>query len=337
MPRHRKECIPRHRAQSPGQQPGRRAPDSAASGGPENGSQTAAENVPAVEQNDTEPLLAVGSTPQPAAAGGPRRPQRQRLRRHAAATGVSRPRRMRGLLITPWFAAGAGFVIAAALALNSPHTVLTYRPNTEPCVGNCTSTGPSRGSAALATPGVQIKTASPARTGDGAHARRRSSTGAGPTGGHRGGGTGTSVGAGVGFRVLFNKYNQFSALITIPAGQTAHGWSLQFKIPGTQITRVWGAQWLPGRSRRRAGHHARPRGRPEQPGAGRARSRLAGLAGVAEPPRLVARARQRVPGRRAGPSGHARGLRAEPRRLPLRLTGRTAPAARTAGGHRLAA
>ncbi|MGH3399278.1 MAG: hypothetical protein ACRDPO_31785 [Streptosporangiaceae bacterium] len=152
---------------------------------------------------------------------------------------------MRGLLITPWFAAGAGFVIAAALALNSPHTVLTYRPNTEPCVGNCTSAGPSRGSAALATPGVQIKTASPARTGAGAHARRRSSAGSGHTGGHRGGGTGTSAGVGVGFRVLFNKYNQFSALITIPAGQTAHGWSLQFKIPGTQITRIWGAQWLP--------------------------------------------------------------------------------------------
>jgi hypothetical protein len=155
---------------------------------------------------------------------------------------------MRGLLITPWFAAGAGFVIAAGLALNSPHTVLTYRPNTEPCVGNCTSTGPSRGSAALATPGVQIKTASPARTGDGAHARRRSSAGSGPTGGRHGGGTGASAGAGVGFRVLFNKYNQFSALITIPAGQTAHGWSLQFKIPGTQITRVWGAQWAPAGS-----------------------------------------------------------------------------------------
>ena len=150
---------------------------------------------------------------------------------------------MRGLLITPWFAAGAGFVIAAALALNSPHTVLTYRPDTVPCAGNCKTTGQSNGSAAVATPGVQIKTASPARAGS--HPRRGSSAGPGHTGGHHGGGTGAPSGAGVGFRVLFNKYNQFSALITVPAGQTAHGWSLKFEIPGAQITRVWGAQWEP--------------------------------------------------------------------------------------------
>ena len=31
----------------------------------------------------------------------------------------------------------------------------------------------------------------------------------------------------------------------VPAGQTAHGWSLKFEIPGAQITRVWGAQWEP--------------------------------------------------------------------------------------------
>lgn len=188
----------------------------------------------------------MGSTPEPAA--GSREPRRRgrRLRGPAATTGVSRPRRMRGLLVTPWFAAGAGFVIAAGLALNSPHTVLTYRPGTEPCVGNCAPAGQSKGSTAEVSPGVQIKTASPARPGSGAHAHHGPSAGRGPGAPHHGGGD--PSGAGIGFRVLFHKYGHFSALITIPATQARHGWSLEFTIPDTQITKVWGAQWQPSAS-----------------------------------------------------------------------------------------
>lgn len=156
---------------------------------------------------------------------------------------------MRGLLVTPWFAAGAGFVIAAGLALNSPHTTLTYRPDTKPCVGNCT-TGQSKGSVPASSPGVQIKTASPAPSASGSH-RHGSAVSHGPSGGQHHGGTGTQgpAGAGVGFKLLFHRSGQFGLLITVPQAQQGHGWSLRFEIPGTQITRVWGAQWQP------AGHN----------------------------------------------------------------------------------
>jgi len=245
MPRHRKERIPRHREQPAGQRPERRSPDSASSGVPEIGSETAAEIDGTLEQNDTTPLLAVGSTPEPASVSQPRRTQARRLRSHAVATGISRPRRMRGLLVTPWFAAGAGFVIAAGLALNSPHTTLTYRPDTKPCVGNCT-TGQSRGSMPASSPGVQIKTASPAATGSasrghGSAGRRGQALG----GQHGGTGRPGPAGAGVGFKLLYQRSGQFGLLITVPQAQQGHGWSLRFEIPGTQITHVWGAQWQP--------------------------------------------------------------------------------------------
>lgn len=157
---------------------------------------------------------------------------------------------MRGLLVTPWFAAGAGFVIAAALALGSPHTVLTYRPDTTPCVGHC-GNGQSGSSMAHGSTGVQIKTASPAPTGSAARHRSGSTVRHGPPGGrhHRGSPPPESAaGASIGWKVLFNKYRQFSALITIPSGQAGHRWSLRFAIPGTKITNVWGAQWQPSAS-----------------------------------------------------------------------------------------
>ena len=216
---------------------------------PEIGSETASVIDPAVDQNDTTPVLAVGSTPPPAPVNRPRRTQARRLRSHAAATGISRPRRMRGLLVTPWFAAGAGFVIAAGLALNSPHTVLTYRPDTTPCVGHCNGSGQASGSMKQGAPGVQIKTASPARTAPAARDRSGSTARHGQTGGrHHPGSPAPSAGPSVGWKVLFEKYGQFSALITIPSGQAAHAWSLQFAIPGTKITKVWGAQWQPSAS-----------------------------------------------------------------------------------------
>jgi hypothetical protein len=138
---------------------------------------------------------------------------------------------MRGLLVTPWFAAGAGFVIAAALALNSPHTVLTYRPNTLPC---STCIRPAPGSLASAKPGIKLKVPAPAK-----HAQ--SSRGAAkdrqaPA---------TAAGLEVGFRVVWQKNGAFGAIITLPAGHAGRDWKLRFAIPGRRIFQVAGAQWLP--------------------------------------------------------------------------------------------
>jgi hypothetical protein len=135
---------------------------------------------------------------------------------------------MRGLLVTPWFAAGAGFVIAAALALHSPSTVLTYRPNTEPCDG-CQHAPSGRGSLATAAPGQQIRTVAPAKPRARAAASPRD--------------TPAAAGPEVVFRVVWRKDGEFGAIVTIPAGYAAHGWSLRLDLPGTRITQVWGAQW----------------------------------------------------------------------------------------------
>ncbi len=144
------------------------------------------------------------------------RAARSRIRRTPPAAPGAAPRRMRGLLVTPWFAAGAGIVVAAALALNSPRAMLTYRPNTTRC-GGCTAAGalPS------VQPGVQIKSAHV----DGGAARP-----APPP-------------LSVGFQVTQGPDGTFSETITIPRGQARDGWRLSFRLPGRTITQVWDAIW----------------------------------------------------------------------------------------------
>lgn len=261
MARHRKECPPKHRALAPADRPGRRVPLSAAidaaraaletaqpdAPGDEPGQYPeAASSPPAPSLHDQETIelpAALYPAPVPGDDSGDdelpgrdqrrehmARPRRPRTRLPAggrpAPGGPPRPR-MRGLLVTPWFAAGVGFVIAAALALNSPHTVLTYRPNTSKCV-NCKPPAPSRGALASAQPGVVLRTPKKAAKGH-------------PAAGSPGG----VVGVQVGYRVVWRKDGEFGAIITVPASQARHGWKLRFDIPGTRITEVWGAQWQP--------------------------------------------------------------------------------------------
>jgi hypothetical protein len=237
MPRHRKECTPRNRTQSQDDKPGRRVPVSAAidaaktalGAGPENG-------------QDGE---------EPGSAGQPRFPRTRRLRLTGAGAGGPRlrgqgrpsvtaasgqQRRMRGLLVTPWFAAGAGFVIAAGLALNSPHTVLTYGPNTQLCLSHCTKQPKPSAGSELNKPGaVQVR---PTQTARARHSQRPAPTGHGRV--KTGPAPGSGVGAQLGFTVRWTKYGQFGAMITLPAGQATHDWSLRFEIPGVQISGVLG-------------------------------------------------------------------------------------------------
>jgi hypothetical protein len=143
-------------------------------------------------------------------------------------------RRMRGLLVTPWFAAGAGFVIAAGLALNSPHTVLTYGPNTQLCLKHCTKQPKPSAGSELNKPGaVQVKpqrTARPRQSSSTTKSPHATVTSAPPPG----------TGAQVGFTVRWTRYGQFGAMITLPAGPAGHDWSLRFEIPGVQINGVLG-------------------------------------------------------------------------------------------------
>jgi hypothetical protein len=129
-------------------------------------------------------------------------------------------RRMRGLLVTPWFAAGAGFVIAAALSLNAPRTFLTYRPNDQPNTSKCaTCVAPE--SVPTSKPGVQIRSVNPAVIGGiGA---------AGPV---------------VPIHLGPEQNGVFSVTITLPAGQARTDWRVRFALPGRTVMGVLGAHWL---------------------------------------------------------------------------------------------
>jgi hypothetical protein len=170
------------------------------------------------EPDDAAPDGGSVADPSP---GRPGRPgQRWRVRRA-----------VHGLLVTPWFAASTGFVIAAGMWLHSPHASITFPSaiGTIHCrTPGCIAEG-GKGSGALASsaPGQRLRIN---------HGRR---------------GTGQSVSASkvtaglkFTFTVLWHGHDAFGAAISISGGQSLGDWQLAFRLPGTQIQSVFGAEWL---------------------------------------------------------------------------------------------
>jgi hypothetical protein len=170
---------------------------------------------------------------------------------------------MRELLVTPWFAAGVGIVIAAMLALATPrHAVLSYGPLDPgvPCQNSrCATVVPAHGSLASARPGVQLelpeirrapavpdaagqpgarprpaRPARPARSARSARSARPASAR-----------SASSAGATVHYAVLPQGNGTFLAVITVRSSKKLGNWSLEFVIPGARISDVWGARWQP--------------------------------------------------------------------------------------------
>ena len=173
-----------------------------------------------------------------ASARGARRAPRHPLRPgggRTVARGACRPRLRlaRALMLTPWFAASAGIVIAAALAVDSP-TALTYVPNgpgarcaTSGCVGRA----PTQPDVATASPGLGLKTGTAPGT----------AASAGP--GHR-----HPAGAvyQLGYQVLLRHWQGgFVAMITLPGDLRPGPWSLRLAFPSARVDQVWGATWQP--------------------------------------------------------------------------------------------
>jgi hypothetical protein len=149
--------------------------------------------------------------------------------------GLSRFRLARSLLVTPWFAAGAGIVIAAALAVNAP-AALTYAPNDpggQQCSARCASTAHNRlpGEVATATPGVVLKT-------PGAHLKGAGS--ARPS--HR---AEADPGDQLGYQIVSRWPSGFVAVITLPGAAKPGAWNLQFGFRAAHVDGVWGARWQP--------------------------------------------------------------------------------------------
>ncbi|HTW04874.1 MAG TPA: hypothetical protein VMF87_31575 [Streptosporangiaceae bacterium] len=139
----------------------------------------------------------------------------------------------RSLMVTPWFAAGAGIVIAAALAVDSP-AALTYVP-ADPAVrcpvAGCPGAEPSHGpDVAAATPGMPLPAGSGPRAG------------AAP-GAIVGGAAATPYQ--VGYQVARRWSSGFLATITLPRNLRPGPWSLQLAFPSARIDRVSGARWQP--------------------------------------------------------------------------------------------
>jgi hypothetical protein len=126
-------------------------------------------------------------------------------------------------MMTPWFAAGAGIVIAAAMAVDS-QPALTYAP-IHPA-GRCLVSGcasPARPPVlATARPGVALKTQSAQPAGTGA-------------------------GYQLGYQVIRRSHSGFVAMITMPDDLKGGTWNLQLAFPSARIDRVWGALWQPSR------------------------------------------------------------------------------------------
>jgi Cellulose binding domain len=193
MPRHRKDCGPRHGTLR--REGGSRR--SVLPRGPGLG--------PAFGRDVGRPLVA------------PERRPRLRL--------------VRSLLATPWFAAGAGIVIAAVLAVDSP-AALTYGPTFPiqrcPVHGCGSAPGRQSGQPATATPGVAL----------GAPGMQMKGGATAPQG-RRG------RGRLLGYQIVRQWSSGFLALITFPRAAKPGGWSLHFAFAAAHVDHVWGARWRP--------------------------------------------------------------------------------------------
>jgi hypothetical protein len=144
-------------------------------------------------------------------------------------------------MVTPWFAAGAGIVIAAALAVDSP-AALTYGPagpGLHCTAAGCASPAPGhQPDLATASPGVQLKT--PAAGGSGVGGAAEASAGR-----RHGEGAGDGASYRLGYQIIRRWPSGFVAMITLPGDLKPGPWSLQFAYPSAHVDRVWGALWQP--------------------------------------------------------------------------------------------
>ena len=164
-------------------------------------------------------------------------------------------RAVRGLLLTPWFAASTGFVIAAGMWLYSPHASISFPSaiGTVHCQlrGCALPGGKGSGSLASSAPGQRLRTKH-------RHAGTEQQAAAGKT----------AAGLRFTFAVLYQGHESFGAIITISGRGSLGSWRLAFRLPGTQIQNVFDAEWLQLASR--DGGTASPFegtfGRPSDPG-----------------------------------------------------------------------
>jgi hypothetical protein len=142
---------------------------------------------------------------------------------------------VRGLLVTPWFAAATGFVVAAGMWIYSPHAELKFPPSAVgvvPCEAHGCGVDAGQDGGALATTTRQHIGKSGKSTGKAAA--------------QTDGGGGTAVSRlAFGYAVLWQRDGKFGVLITVTGKHIPGAWKLTFAMPGDQISDVMGAAWHP--------------------------------------------------------------------------------------------
>jgi len=140
------------------------------------------------------------------------------------------------LIVTPWFAAGTGVLIAAAVAVDSP-PALTYGPELHCPAGGCASPG------------------GPALQDAGPHARGAV---AASTGAHRAGPAVAATVARVEYQIITPRRRGFVVIITLPGDLKPGSWSLRFGFAAARIDQVRGALWKPSGNGRAGTANAGP-------------------------------------------------------------------------------
>jgi hypothetical protein len=235
MSRHRRERVPRHRAQRSAGYPARRARVTAAV--------QAAETAPD-GAGDAEVALEAAGAPvaRPAGRPVPSHSRRRNLRAPSTATGSEAPSApaakhpgvVRGLLVTPWFATATGFVIAVSLWIYSPHPQLAYPAiaiGKAPCSSSgCKTRVDQQGAGSLTMNSgepvtQQHKPAAPARAGT----RTPASTAA--------------SGLTFGYVARQAAQGKFLLIVSVTGERITKNWRLSFVLPGDHIEFVIGAHW----------------------------------------------------------------------------------------------
>jgi hypothetical protein len=260
MSRHRRERVPRHRAQRSAGYQDRRAIVTAAEPGIglagtwRDATETAPLAALTAGSDGAIPglvgLAAPGDgalddgAPDNDAAPGRRPPSHSRRRSRRVASGQpgsarasglagKHPSVARGLLMTPWFAAGTGFVIAASLWIYSPHPQLAFPAiaiGKPPCgSGSCGSELNQQGAGRLAIKSGQRET-QPHQSAPPAKARTPRTRAA-------------ASGLTFGYVVRQTAPDEFQLVISVTGKRAVKNWELAFVLPGDQIRAVFGAHW----------------------------------------------------------------------------------------------
>lgn len=153
---------------------------------------------------------------------------------------------MRMLVVTPQFAAGAGIVIAAMLAVDVPHASLTYGPNppVRECAEHACTSKAAPGGLATAKPSIKLKTPR-RRASQAGTAGTAGTTGSAAPAGTTGTGGGSQPQVAIEYRTIRVSQSGFVSMITIKGRRNLGTWTLTFTFSGAQVQRVWGAAWQP--------------------------------------------------------------------------------------------